>query len=777
MIDKKVTIANPQLILNGGDITRDALGLSIGAEQSSVIEDYNTSLPSSFSDGIKTGYEYAYRLIGSELVKTDKHWLSFVYGGTYAEQVYDGIFSNNSFADHHHIEMNPYSLIETKQNKTFDKRSPNYISCKPEINQYYPLYENSIQQTLDVKTIPNGYFLIKGVDVNNESLEEENGIIEQFRLGRVDTNQESSQLKNIFITSDDSYESIDDANNASSLLPYYVKTEMDFDGTGKFMKEVANNNFQHRFIKILKDSFLEQSTSPAPTPVTFNLSTEQIAMDGSPETQVDNLDLKAVDVFELMNYSLTSYNNEEADFEYLYDESEIAKSQYNNNSVRRFEKTIPTIKQTNSLIDFLNSSDFLSTFEDSPINLDQKYNEIVAYRIEKIGGLSSGDRFTQEAIQNFWFLNTDATERLEFLDNQVLFNQDYTYNIYKYVLIAGIEYSYSDLAVTRTIANLDPNWCLEFFNPATSNSSAPVYDDGRGGVDSLENTLASDAQVTSPSNQQYLADFRLRVLPSIKIVEVPLLTKQISIVDSPTNSVQVTPTYTLDDSNRLIFKIRYDIKVPSLFPTPVSSQDADYKQKFMTSYDLLETELVRKESATLPLNLEIYRIEQKPNSMSDFDGNLYKTVSMKIPDEHQAFRTLTIADKVQPNKKYFYFFRVLNEAQKFGAGSNIIQAELVSDGGYKFGNFEAYFENELGDAPLSRTIKGFKKLLNVSPSISNLIIDDSQADYSDLAKNQIQNINFGSSEDVLWDKKYKIRLTSKKTGKKIDINITHKLVG
>ena len=341
-------------------------------------------------------------------------------------------------------------------------------------------------------------------------------------------------------------------------------------------------------------------------------------------------------------------------------------------------------------------------------------------------------------------------------------------------MIAGIEYSYSDLAVTRTIANLDPNWCLEFFNPATSNSSAPVYS---GGVDALENTLASDAQVTSPPNQQYLADFRLRVLPSIKIVEVPLLTKQISIVDSPTNSVQVTPTYTLDDSNRLIFKIRYDIKVPSLFPTPVSSQDADYKQRFMTSYDLLETELVRKESATLPLNLEIYRTEQKPSSMSDFDGNLYKTVSMKIPDEHQTFRALTIADKVQPNKKYFYFFRVLNEAQNFGVGSNIIQAELVSDGDYKFGNFEAYFENELGDETLSRTIKGFKKLINVSPSISNLIIDDSQADYSDLAKNQIQNINFGSSEDVLWDKKYKIRLTSKKTGKKIDINITHKLVG
>jgi hypothetical protein len=122
-------------------------------------------------------------------------------------------------------------------------------------------------------------------------------------------------------------------------------------------------------------------------------------------------------------------------------------------------------------------------------------------------------------------------------------------------------------------------------------------------------------------------------------------------------------------------------------------------------------------------------------------------------------------------------FRVVNEAENFGVGSNIIQAELVSDGGYKFANFEAYFENELGPRPLSRTIKSFKKLLNISPSIDNLIIDDSSADFTDLAKNQVQNINFGASEDSLWGKKYKIRLTSKKTGKKIDINITHKLVG
>ena len=217
--------------------------------------------------------------------------------------------------------------------------------------------------------------------------------------------------------------------------------------------------------------------------------------------------------------------------------------------------------------------------------------------------------------------------------------------------------------------------------------------------------------------------------------------------------------------------------MPYLFPTPVTTDDAEYRQKFLTSYDFLSEDQITSESVTLPIDLQIFRVDQKPTSLGDFDGNLYKTVSMKIPNQKQTFKSITITDKIDVNKKYFYFFRVVNEGRNFGKGSNIIEAELVSDGGYKFGKFEAYFENELPPPPPSRTIKSFKKLLNISPNISNLIIDDSGVDYTDLAKNQIQNVKFGTSEDVIWDKKYKIRLTSKKTGKKIDINITHKLKG
>ena len=48
-------------------------------------------------------------------------------------------------------------------------------------------------------------------------------------------------------------------------------------------------------------------------------------------------------------------------------------------------------------------------------------------------------------------------------------------------------------------------------------------------------------------------------------------------------------------------------------------------------------------------------------------------------------------------------------------------------------------------------------------------------DYSQEATEQIGNVQVGDVEELIWDKTFKIRLTSKKTGRKIDLNITYNL--
>ena len=51
------------------------------------------------------------------------------------------------------------------------------------------------------------------------------------------------------------------------------------------------------------------------------------------------------------------------------------------------------------------------------------------------------------------------------------------------------------------------------------------------------------------------------------------------------------------------------------------------------------------------------------------------------------------------------------------------------------------------------------------------------ADFSENSYTQLENVNIGSTdlEDPIWGKTFKLRLTSKKTGKKIDLNITYNL--
>ena len=41
---------------------------------------------------------------------------------------------------------------------------------------------------------------------------------------------------------------------------------------------------------------------------------------------------------------------------------------------------------------------------------------------------------------------------------------------------------------------------------------------------------------------------------------------------------------------------------------------------------------------------------------------------------------------------------------------------------------------------------------------------------------QINNLKVGQADELIWDKTFKLRLTSKKTSRKIDLNITYKLI-
>tara|TARA_B100000900_G_scaffold226196_1_gene192022 strand:- start:12768 stop:15110 length:2343 start_codon:yes stop_codon:yes gene_type:complete len=774
-ISKNIKVIDPQLFVSSSNSIRDALGLSIESDgMDNQIKQYDSLISSSYFDGMRPMRTYAYRIIGEENQFTnDKEWLSYINGGQFSDKTYAGIFSDLTFVDHFHTQSNPYSLLETKKNNSFSTLSPNHISIEPVLNKYYDNYDSYSKTLPSVTNIPNAYSLLESLE--NPSLEEEVDLEELYRFEipneRFDLQQKSNLQKNILFAASSSYEAVADKEDFLFRAPYYNKIEFNFEPTGLFLLTSQFNNFNHRLIKSLKDVFLGEDGSIPPTQAPFVLQSTFINEKGENETSQESVDLKVVDAFGILEYSLLDYNTENSNFEYFLENSANGRSQYDTNSILRYDKTYPTIKQITYLQALVNMK-FVEMLDSAPLAESEKHKETIAYRIEKIGGSPSGDSFTQDTVQNIWLINSDDVERFVYADSQTLYGQTYTYNIYKYVFIIGTEYSYSDLRVSRIIGDLGfGRYCLEMFEPETGDAASPIYNTDDS-INAIDNDLATGAQLNS--DEKYVSDFQLNLGPSAKIVEVPILSKQVTILDAPPPAPLATPFYIKNDSQQIGFNVKLDVATNKSFPTTIGAEEAIYKEKFEMSYDLLPNEKFILHPVSLPQSIELLRIEQKPNSLADFEISNSKVQSLMIPNFYQTYRDTTIYDKIETNKKYFYLLRVLNEVGSPAFCSPVIQAELISDGGYKFAIFESFDEQELGNKEFSKSIEQFKKLINIVPNINNFVVNQDNADFGQKAEDQIGNVSFGASDqELVWDKTFKLRLTSKKTGKKIDINLTY----
>jgi hypothetical protein len=109
-----------------------------------------------------------------------------------------------------------------------------------------------------------------------------------------------------------------------------------------------------------------------------------------------------------------------------------------------------------------------------------------------------------------------------------------------------------------------------------------------------------------------------------------------------------------------------------------------------------------------------------------------------------------------------------------GMPTNIIEVELINDGGYKYALFNTLDQSDLIEDEFDRTTKELKKVFEIKPSLAQIMLNTENADYSATAHSQLDNVTVGETESSIFDKTFKIRLTSKKTGKKIDLNITYK---
>jgi hypothetical protein len=290
-------------------------------------------------------------------------------------------------------------------------------------------------------------------------------------------------------------------------------------------------------------------------------------------------------------------------------------------------------------------------------------------------------------------------------------------------------------------------------------------------TESLINLLASNAQIETL--KRYLADLNVIIEPSVKIVEIPLEEKTMRIVDHPPNDFNVSPYHLQDQSNRLAFYLKYDTFSVDTepYPTTLSPTDERNATSYKEGKDFVPGSLTKEESVSAARFIEVYRTTEKPTSYQSFVNNLRTTIDLKTVAGDIA-SDYFFMERVRENTKYYYTFRAVNENGVAGQLSPVFESELINDGGYVYGLFNQLSEDELVEPPPKSPILSIKNLLNVVPNIQHLQLDTSDADFTNNSVSEKSNIKLGDGSTDFWNQKFKIRLTSKKTGRKLDINLT-----
>ena len=260
--------------------------------------------------------------------------------------------------------------------------------------------------------------------------------------------------------------------------------------------------------------------------------------------------------------------------------------------------------------------------------------------------------------------------------------------------------------------------------------------------------LAEEDQsfVTTGVDKTLSATFGVQVNPDIRLVQDLLFsTPEIIILDRPpvTPDVNIVPYRSISNRLKIILTPSYDRY--TAMPISILPQDIDKFSLNIKSQLPADGKSIEFGSDDVVNTFEIFRIEKPPQSYADFE--LLDRISRQAYEE-----------EILPNTKYYYTFRAIDSHGHISNPTPVYEVELIDEKGAVKPIIRLY---EMKKIEPKTNIKSCQKYIYLKPSLRQLYFADDP------------EINSIFTDEVKY-KKYKMRLTSKGSGKKIDINFQFK---
>ena len=171
---------------------------------------------------------------------------------------------------------------------------------------------------------------------------------------------------------------------------------------------------------------------------------------------------------------------------------------------------------------------------------------------------------------------------------------------------------------------------------------------------------------------------------------------------------------------------------------------------------------------------ELRRLSSPPEAYADFANAHVQTFSNPQPNNTMYSVLAYAVNKIIPNKKYYYILRSINNHGVYSNPTSVFEIELLQDSDDTFIIVNEYvFKNNL----TNNYSKSGRRYLQIKVSNLQGLINEQTNEFNNaLTADEITNVNLGPSdlENKIWGKTFKIRVTSEKTGKKIDLNVSFK---
>lgn len=317
-----------------------------------------------------------------------------------------------------------------------------------------------------------------------------------------------------------------------------------------------------------------------------------------------------------------------------------------------------------------------------------------------------------EKIQEIYLPNSNAVDVHRYIDTQVKYGQEYEYRIFGYELVVGSEYGYSDLVTNSNI---------------------------------------SEAIATVLHK------------PALKLIETELFTRMVAVIDRPpiAPDVLLVPFKGINDTIRCL--INNNVGQLTTQPIPLNDSEREAYRAYRILKDLEENEPIEFKSDDTPEQFEIFRTKTAPTKYEDFAGQrlaIIKTGS----DSATRRASAAFDDSIRPNQKYYYMFRSVDVHGNISLPSEVYELEIIDDEGVIYPIIKSFNMKEKDNNTPSKSLK---RLMKIKPATSQLFFNDEGLE-GDTAP--IQDATLGLASEKVWGKRFKLRLTSKQTGKKIDIN-------